>query len=95
MCHTAPVLKERLLKVGKYNCGLLIFFGLIVQYTSELIRVKCFIANKAQLNKFQHVYSWRGGAVMSHTYHSDAHQSCTLMLPVSKHAAHLSPMERV
>ena len=29
---------------------------------------------------------------MSH--HSDAHESCTLMLPVSKHDAHLSPMER-
>ena len=28
---------------------------------------------------------------MSH--HSDAHHSCTLMLPVSKHDAHLSPME--
>ena len=29
---------------------------------------------------------------MSH--HSDAHESCTLMLPVSKHDTHLSPMER-
>ena len=29
---------------------------------------------------------------MSHHY--DAHESCTLMLPVSKHDAHLSPMER-
>ena len=29
---------------------------------------------------------------MSH--HSDAHESCTLMLLVSKHDAHLSPMER-
>ena len=29
---------------------------------------------------------------MSH--HSDAHESCTLMLPVAKHDIHLSPMER-
>ena len=29
---------------------------------------------------------------MSH--HPDAYESCTLMLPVSKHDAHLSPMER-
>ena len=29
---------------------------------------------------------------MSH--HSDAHESCTLMLPVSKHDTYLSPMER-
>ena len=29
---------------------------------------------------------------MSH--HSDAHKSCTMMLPVSKNDAHLSPMER-
>ena len=29
---------------------------------------------------------------MSH--HPDAHESCTLMLPVSKHDTHLSPMER-
>ena len=28
------------------------------------------------------------------SHHSDAHESCTLMLPVSKHDVHLLPMER-
>ena len=46
------------------------------------------------------IFWGRGTRVMTPIHHlrmshrSDAHRSCTLMLPVSKHDAHLSPMER-
>ena len=46
------------------------------------------------------IFRGRGTRVMTPihhlrmSHHTDAHKSCTLMLPVSKHDTHLSPMER-